>query len=75
MTKAKDSQSGEGITFAGKEELITAYQEGALSLHARIKISLEDGKIIETTWKSPLRISIISLYAIPPAITTIYKLT
>ncbi|MBL7158664.1 MAG: DNA-directed RNA polymerase subunit beta' [Candidatus Omnitrophica bacterium] len=49
MTKAKDSQSGEGIAFSGKDELITAYQEGALSLHARIKISLEDGKLIETT--------------------------
>ncbi|MBI4946755.1 MAG: DNA-directed RNA polymerase subunit beta' [Bacteroidetes bacterium] len=63
MTKARKSSKehkvkGEGITFYSPEEVIIAYSEGQVDLHAMIKVRIENSKdekgqlvkkIIETT--------------------------
>lgn len=38
MTKMKRGVEGEGRYFSNKEEITSAYQNGAVSLHARIKV-------------------------------------
>jgi len=48
FTKDKDKEKGEGTIFSGPEEVITAFQDGEISLHAKIKLVL-DAKLIETT--------------------------
>ncbi|MBW7888129.1 MAG: DNA-directed RNA polymerase subunit beta' [Bacteroidetes bacterium] len=48
LTKSRNGAMGEGLVFSGPEELIIAYNENKVELHARIKIRW-DGKIIETT--------------------------
>ena len=57
MTKARKGAKGEGMTFYSPEEVIIAYSEKVIDLHAIIKVKVEDvdetGKyfkhIIETT--------------------------
>lgn len=49
MTKVRCNVKGEGITFGTLQEVITAYQFGQVHLHARIKLRLADGQIVETT--------------------------
>ncbi|SHF64291.1 DNA-directed RNA polymerase subunit beta' [Mariniphaga anaerophila] len=57
MTKARKGSKGEGMTFYSPEEVTIAYEEKALSLHAVIKVKVEDvdengeifKHIIETT--------------------------
>jgi DNA-directed RNA polymerase subunit beta' len=57
MTKARKGARGEGMTFYSAEEVIIAYSEKVIDLHAIIKVKVEDvdenGKyfkhIIETT--------------------------
>ena len=58
ITKERTGESGEGQTFYGPQEVIIAYNEGKLGLHAKIKVKHQDGvdengepiiKIIETT--------------------------
>ncbi|MBL7155794.1 MAG: DNA-directed RNA polymerase subunit beta' [Candidatus Omnitrophica bacterium] len=48
LTKEKEGLNGEGRTFADKDELITAYQDEELALHAKIKIRIKE-KIVQTT--------------------------
>jgi len=40
MTKARPNQKGEGNTFYSNEEVVIAYNEGKLGLHAKIKIRI-----------------------------------
>jgi len=48
LTKEAENLKGEGIIFSDKEEVITAYQDDAVTLHTKIKVRI-DGKRIETT--------------------------
>jgi len=48
MTRAVRDQKGEGICFASLDEVRYAYDAGELSLHARIKVRIED-EIFDTT--------------------------
>jgi DNA-directed RNA polymerase subunit beta' len=49
ITKVRLKSKGEGLTFASLAEVIAAYQHEMVSLHARIKIRLDDGRIVDTT--------------------------
>ncbi|MFA7677249.1 MAG: DNA-directed RNA polymerase subunit beta' [Candidatus Omnitrophota bacterium] len=52
LTLDKDKAAGEGITFSNIEEVITAYQDEEVQLHAKIKLRIKEddkSKIIETT--------------------------
>jgi DNA-directed RNA polymerase, beta'' subunit, predominant form len=57
MTKPRPGARGEGMTFYSTEEVIIAYNEGAVELHAIVKVKVEDvdengemfKHIIETT--------------------------
>ena len=48
MTKQLDGAKGEGLSFYSSEEVIAAYNNDKVSLHAKIKLRI-DGKSIETT--------------------------
>ena len=48
ITKAKSGVKGEGKLFNSPEEVIIAYNNGAVDLHAKIKVRM-DGKYVETT--------------------------
>lgn len=48
LTKHKDGDKGEGLTFGSPEEVIIAYNSKVIGLHAKIKVRI-DGQIIETT--------------------------
>ena len=48
LTKAKNGDLGEGMVFADLEEVLIAYHDSKIGLHARIKVRL-DGEIVETT--------------------------
>ena len=48
MTKVKKGVKGEGKTYASPAEVMVAHNNGALALHAKIKVRI-DGQIIETT--------------------------
>jgi len=51
LTKSRAGELGEGKVFASPEEVIMAYENKKLGLHARIKVRL-DGRLIETTtWR------------------------
>ncbi|MBN1688912.1 MAG: DNA-directed RNA polymerase subunit beta' [Candidatus Omnitrophica bacterium] len=49
LTKAKEGAKGEGTVFASTEEAILAFQDNEVHKHAKIKLRLQDGKIIDTT--------------------------
>ncbi|MDI6907846.1 MAG: DNA-directed RNA polymerase subunit beta' [Thermoanaerobacterales bacterium] len=58
LTVERPGAKGEGMAFKDPEEAILAYESGAVSLHARVKIRMPDGecinhdvrgKLIETT--------------------------
>ncbi len=48
ITKTKRGVKGEGKAFSSPDEVLIAYNNGALDIHAKIKARI-DGKIIETT--------------------------
>ena len=48
LTKAKRGDLGEGKVFADQEEVLIAYQDQKVGLHARIKVRIE-GHLVETT--------------------------
>ncbi len=49
LTKMRDSAKGEGLVFGTIEEAFLAYQDGEIQKHAKCKIRLESGEIVETT--------------------------
>ncbi len=49
MTKIRSGAQGEGITFSNIAEVITAFQAGEVSLHAKISVRLSTQKIVQTT--------------------------
>ncbi|MCX8105543.1 MAG: DNA-directed RNA polymerase subunit beta' [Ignavibacterium album] len=48
LTKMKEGDLGEGMTFSSPEEVIIAYDNKVVGLHAKIKVRI-DGEMIETT--------------------------
>lgn len=48
LTKHKDGDTGEGLTFGSPEEVLIAYNSRVIGLHAKIKVRLDE-QIIETT--------------------------
>jgi len=48
LTMDKAGEPGEGKVFYGEEEAIIAYDNGAITLHARIKVRI-NGELVETT--------------------------
>ncbi|MEE9225698.1 MAG: DNA-directed RNA polymerase subunit beta' [Bacteroidota bacterium] len=48
LTKSKSGDRGEGKMFSSPEEVIVAYNNGAVGLHTRIKVRVE-GNLLETT--------------------------
>lgn len=48
LTKAKNGDLGEGMSFSSKDEVSIAYNNNKVGLHARINVLLE-GETIETT--------------------------
>ncbi len=49
MTKVRCNLKGEGIVFSGIDEVITASQCEQVDLHARIKVRLNTGALVDTT--------------------------
>jgi len=48
LTKAKKGDLGEGKIFADPEEVLIAYNDNRIGLHAKIKVRI-DGKLVDTT--------------------------
>jgi DNA-directed RNA polymerase subunit beta' len=48
LTKYKEGEKGEGIVFSSAEEVTTAFDNGIVGLHAKIKFKYK-GELIETT--------------------------
>ena len=48
LTRSREYAKGEGMIFSGPDEVRSAYDAGAASLHARIKVRM-DGKLVDTT--------------------------
>ncbi|MFN3598866.1 MAG: DNA-directed RNA polymerase subunit beta' [Aquificaceae bacterium] len=49
MTQEVPGAQGEGKLFFNREEVLLALENKRVDIHARIKLRLEDGKVIETT--------------------------
>ncbi|MBI4115449.1 MAG: DNA-directed RNA polymerase subunit beta' [Candidatus Omnitrophica bacterium] len=49
LTKVREGVKGEGSFFADADEAILAYQDGEIHKHARCKLRLPSGEIVETT--------------------------
>lgn len=49
MTVERSFEPGEGMTFCAPWEVIAAYDAKKVTMHSRIKVRLEDGKIYDTT--------------------------
>jgi DNA-directed RNA polymerase subunit beta' len=48
LTKRREGDKGEGMVFSSPEEVIIAYNQRVIGLHARLKVRF-DGEMIETT--------------------------
>lgn len=49
MTKMRRFALGDGSVFSSEKEVITAYNCGAVSLHAMIKMRIKTGEIVDST--------------------------
>jgi DNA-directed RNA polymerase subunit beta' len=49
ITKVRCNLTGEGTIFASVSEAINAYQCGQIALHARVKLRIISGEIVDTT--------------------------
>lgn len=49
LTKARFGLKGEGVVFSSPAEVVAAYQCKQVELHSRIKVRLEDDKIVMAT--------------------------
>ncbi len=49
MTVDRSFRKGEGMTFCAPWEVEAAYDAGQVDLHARIKVRMEDGQVVDTT--------------------------
>ena len=49
ITKVRCNVLGEGVVFSSPAEVMTAFECGSVSVHARIKLRLESGAMVETS--------------------------
>jgi len=49
MTKLRYNTVGSGTVFASLDEVVMAYNAGAIALHAPVKVRLQSGVIVDTT--------------------------
>ncbi len=49
MTMEKDAKKGNGRVFVSSNDAISSYDRGELELHSKIKVKIENGKVINTT--------------------------
>ena len=49
MTAERSFEKGEGKIFCAPWEVIAAYDAGAVALHARVKVRMPEGNIVDTT--------------------------
>jgi len=49
MTKSSNGERGEGMRFSSITEARQAYDQGVVHLHAKVKVRLDDGAVIDTT--------------------------
>ncbi len=49
MTVDRSFRKGEGMTFCAPWEVEAAYDAGQVDLHARVKVRMEDGRLVDTT--------------------------
>ncbi|MDN5294219.1 MAG: DNA-directed polymerase subunit beta [Eubacteriales bacterium] len=49
LTIEKEGAKGEGKIFRDRDEAMMAYYTGAVELQAKVKVRMEDGKLLETT--------------------------
>ncbi len=49
MTVERSFEQGEGMTFCAPWEVIAAFDAEQISIHARIKVRMEDGSLVNTT--------------------------
>ncbi len=49
ITKVRCNAKGEGVIFSSIKEVLTAYQHDQSALHAKIKVRLASGEVIDTT--------------------------
>ncbi len=54
MTRERPGVPGEGMTFSGFEEVRTAYDQGMVSLHAKIRVRAAEGIVNTTVGRSIL---------------------
>ncbi len=49
ITKVRCGAQGEGTVFSNVAQVVTAYQHSQVALHAKIKVRLASGEVVETT--------------------------
>ncbi|MBN1549092.1 DNA-directed RNA polymerase subunit beta' [Candidatus Babeliales bacterium] len=49
ITKIRNGSKGEGLVFSSLDELIAAFQRGAVALHAKIKVRVSEQGMVDTT--------------------------
>ena len=49
MTKSRSNELGEGMRFSSPGEARQAYDQGQVKIHARVKVRVADGEIVDTT--------------------------
>ena len=49
LTKSRANLLGEGMRFSSTAEVRQAYDQGQVQIHARIRVRLSDGELIDTT--------------------------
>ncbi len=49
LTKMREGEKGEGLIFSDKEEALMAYADKEISVHAKCKVRMPNGEILETT--------------------------
>ncbi len=49
LTVEREGSKGEGKAFQDADEVVLAYETGAVELHALVKVRLSDGQTVETT--------------------------
>ncbi len=49
LTKIREGMKGEGLVFADVDEAVLAYQDGEVHKHAKVKLRLPNGEIVDTS--------------------------
>lgn len=49
LTKSRSGLRGEGMRFSSPAEVRQAYDQGEVKIHARIRVRVSDGQIVDTT--------------------------